>query len=87
MIQYTDIQDISNDQMLVMELRTKMHDAINHARKLQSVQAIANGESLLDDYIQSLDDTITNVLQPFERLLDEAEQQAKAEAENDRRAA
>mgnify|MGYP001403581913 CR=1 FL=1 len=87
MIQYNDPQDISNDQMLVMELRSKMHDAINHARKLQSVEAIANGESLLDDYIQSLDDTITNILHPFERLLDEAEQHAKEEANNDARAA
>ena len=74
--------DIANDQMLVMELRSKIHDAIVYAHKLQTAEAIANSNSLLDDYIQKLDDTIANVLHPFERMLDEAESR-----KNDRTAA
>lgn len=73
MIKCDNPLDVANDQMLVMELRSKIHDAILYAHKLQNSQAIANSDSLLDDYIQKLDDTIADVIHPFERMLDAAE--------------
>ena len=51
MIKCDNPLDVANDQMLVMELRSKIHDAILYAHKLQNSQAIANSDSLLDDYI------------------------------------
>lgn len=73
MLPFTQRQDIANDQMIAMDLRSRVIDTINFAKKLQRGQAVANSDSLLDDYIHALDNTLADVIAPFERMLDEAE--------------
>ena len=55
MLPFTQRQDIANAQMIAMDLRSRVIDTINFAKKLQRGQAVANSDSLLDDYIHALD--------------------------------
>tara|TARA_B100000927_G_C16174579_1_gene352813 strand:- start:192 stop:455 length:264 start_codon:yes stop_codon:yes gene_type:complete len=64
-------QDAQNDQNIILELRTKVGDAIFHAQKLQSAGAMAYYDELLTDVIDQLDDILADVIQPIETKVDE----------------
>jgi hypothetical protein len=90
MLRCTDPQDIANDQYILMELRSKVHSAICVAQKFQKDEALANddmetmsGNSVLETYIDMLDDILHDLISPSERQLSNAE----ANADNDRHAA
>ena len=64
-------QDAQNDMNIILELRTKVGDAIHHAQKLQSAGAMAYNDTLLVDVIDKLDDILADVIQPVETLVEE----------------
>ena len=64
-------QDAQNDMNIILELRTKVGDAIQHAQKLQAAGAMAYNGNLLEDVIDKLDDILADVIQPVETLVEE----------------
>ena len=67
------LEDVNNDRMITMSIRTDIGNALKNLAKYQDMGAMAYHEDMIPKLIDALDDALANTVHPVDALIDEGE--------------